>query len=45
MLESEEKAEKIIREANEKAEKAATAGEPESDPLSAAAGTDEPAEG
>ena len=29
----------------QKAEKAATAGEPESDPLSAAAGTDEPAEG
>ena len=28
-----------------KPEKAATAGEPESDPLSAAAGTDEPAEG
>ena len=35
----------MMDEANEKAEKAATAGEPESDPLSAAAGTDEPAEG
>ena len=34
-----------MTETNEKVEKAATAGEPESDPLSAAAGTDEPAEG